>query len=60
MILQYLILSISLNQMLCELLLATSTVNNTGTFHYGGQHVQVFKKTAEENKSVQKTSEEKQ
>ena len=46
--------------MICELLLATSTVNNTGTFHYGGQHVQVFKKTAEENKSVQKTSKEKQ
>ena len=50
----------SLNQMLCELLLATSAVNNTDSFHYGGQNVQVFKKTAEKNKSVQKTSKEKQ
>ena len=45
---------------LLELLLATSAVNNTGAFHYGGQNVQVFKKTAEKNKSVQKTSKEKQ
>ena len=45
---------------MCELLLATSAVNNTGAFHYGGQNVQVFKKTAEKNKSVQKTSKEKQ
>ena len=46
--------------MLCELILATSAVNNTDAFHYGGQNVQVFKKTAEKNKSVQKTSKEKQ